>query len=76
MIKILVEANSFIDAIDFYGNSVLYYAIKAQNMDLSWVSLVVFDEEQMFTVPQRKHFNYVVFNDKENIHDCMQDRIY
>jgi hypothetical protein len=37
MVKLLLAADAFTDAIDFFGNSVLYYAIKARNMDVAWV---------------------------------------
>jgi ankyrin repeat protein len=37
MVKLLLSFDAFIDAVDFFGNSVLYYAIKARNMEVAWV---------------------------------------
>ena len=38
MAELLIESNSFVDALDFLGNSVLHYALDSDSTDLVFVS--------------------------------------
>lgn len=50
MIDLLLERNSFVDAVDLFGNSVFFYAIDSGSQELVFVSLTEAVKAQLLSI--------------------------